>query len=187
MILRIGADPTLVHHAQECSVDFGSGQAGEGRRVIRGLTLRSLGSWTGHTTSCRLSSTFNNNSSTPPNDALPRRRSPRTPSPTLRLPPPETDAHPRTATMPSHELITVLIPLPTLVLTTLIDTTTSLQSLLEQLVEENRAQLEREIVGRAGAGIEDWGLVRVRRRVAGSEWAEGEVVDDGARLHICRR
>ena len=71
--------------------------------------------------------------------------------------------------MPSHELITVLSPLLSLVLATLIDTTTSLQSLVEQLVKENGAQLEREVVGRAGAGIEDWGLVQVRKRVAGSE------------------
>lgn len=82
--------------------------------------------------------------------------------------------------MPSHELITVLSPLLSLVLATLIDTTTSLQSLVEQLVEENGAQLEREVVGRAGAAIGDWGLVKVRKRAVGTEWAEAEVVDDGA-------
>ncbi|KAL8283496.1 hypothetical protein RQP46_005599 [Phenoliferia psychrophenolica] len=84
--------------------------------------------------------------------------------------------------MPSHELIRVFTPLPSLVLTTLIDTALPLSALLDQLVQENDQQLKREVSGEILEGDEEagekkWALVRVRRRAVGN-WTEGERLDD---------
>ncbi|KAL8283499.1 hypothetical protein RQP46_005602 [Phenoliferia psychrophenolica] len=81
--------------------------------------------------------------------------------------------------MPSHELIRVLTPLPSLVLTTLIDTALPLSALLDQLVQENDQQLKREVSGDEPEeeGWKKWALVRVRRRAVG-DWTEGERLED---------
>ncbi|KAK4704608.1 hypothetical protein P7C70_g1599, partial [Phenoliferia sp. Uapishka_3] len=87
--------------------------------------------------------------------------------------------------MPSNELIPLLTPLPSLVLTTLISTTETLSALIEQALEENVGQLAREICGVTGGAQVDavgrnvrdrdnWGVVRAINRLTGKDWEESE-------------